>query len=163
MSTSVGLGVVVAHGPLTPLVQVRFLQPLPKNDTLRQKVVVFLSKPQAWYGITRKRVWYRRRRMASPKVHFLRLDSIPSCNGFHTMLCIDSIHASRRDVAHEFKSIRKPSKKTFLQLYAKRKQNTACVLFIAICVNKRFDTSVKSPYNIYSINQSTEIGGNYET
>ena len=31
--------------------------------------------------------------MASPKVHFLRLDSIPSCNGFHTMLCIDSIHA----------------------------------------------------------------------
>ncbi len=31
--------------------------------------------------------------MASPMVHFLRLDSIPSCNGFHTMLCIDSIHA----------------------------------------------------------------------
>ncbi len=23
----------------------------------------------------------------------MRLDSIPSCNGFHTMLCIDSIHA----------------------------------------------------------------------
>ena len=90
---------------------------------------IFLFKPQAWYGITRQRVWYRRRRMASPKVHFLRLDSIPSCNGFHTMLCIDSIHASRRDVAHEFKSIRK-----------------------LICVNKRFDTSVKSPYNIYSIN-----------
>ena len=162
MSTSVGLGVVVAHGPLTPLVQVRFLQPLPKKSTSFD-LSIFLFKPQAWYVITRQRVWYRRRRMASPKVHFLRLDSIPSCNGFHTMLCIDSIHASRRDVAHEFKSIRKPSKKTFSQLYAKRKQNTACVLFIAICVNKRFDTSVKSPYNIYSINQSTEIGGNYET
>ena len=75
---------------------------------------IFLFKPQAWYVITRQRVWYRRRRMESPKVHFLRLDSIPSCNGFHTMLCIDSIHASRRDVGHEFKSIRKLLKISFL-------------------------------------------------
>ena len=88
------------------------IAPARKNDKFR--LVVFLSKPQAWYGITRKRVWYRRRRMASPKVHFLRLDSIPSCNGFHTMLCIDSIHASRRDVAHEFNSIRKLLKISFL-------------------------------------------------
>ena len=45
---------------------------------------------------------------------FLRLDSIPSCNGFHTMLCIDSIHASRRDLIREFKSIRKYLKTYFL-------------------------------------------------
>ena len=45
---------------------------------------------------------------------FLRLDSIPSCNGFHTMLCIDSIHASRRDLVREFKSIRKYLKTYFL-------------------------------------------------
>ena len=29
----------------------------------------FLFKPQAWYVITRKRVWHCRRRMASLKVH----------------------------------------------------------------------------------------------
>ena len=52
--------------------------PAKKNDKFRQEFVVFLSKPQAWYGITRKRVWDRRRRMASPKVYFLRLYSIPS-------------------------------------------------------------------------------------
>ena len=52
--------------------------------------------------------------MASPKVHFLRLDSIPSCNGFHTILCIDSIHAFRRDLVREFKSIRKHLKISFL-------------------------------------------------
>ena len=67
---------------------------------------IFLFKPQAWYVITRQRVWHRRRRMESPKVHFLRLDSIPSCNGFHTMLCIDSIHASRRDVANGVRKLR---------------------------------------------------------
>ena len=82
----------------------------------------FLFKPQAWYVITRHRVWYRRRRMESPKVHFPRLDSIPSCNGFHTMLCIDSIHASRRDVAHEFKSIRKLSEISFLSALHKKKR-----------------------------------------
>ena len=85
----------------------------PKNSTSFD-LSNFLFKPQAWYGITRKRVWYRRRRMASPKVHFLRLDSIPSCNGFHTMLCIDSIHASGVIVTHRFKSIRKLPEISFL-------------------------------------------------
>ena len=49
-----------------------------KKDNIRtfSSDVIFLSKPQAWYGITRQRVWNRRRRMASPKVHSLRLDSI---------------------------------------------------------------------------------------
>jgi len=42
--------------------------PAKKIDKFR--LVDFLFKPQAWYGITRKRVWYRRRRMASPKVRF---------------------------------------------------------------------------------------------
>ena len=82
---------------------------------------IFLFKPQAWYGITRKRVWYRRRRMASPKVHFLRLDSIPSCNGFHTMLCIDSIHAFGVIGTREFKSIRKLLKISFLSAFYKQK------------------------------------------
>ena len=77
-------------------------------------LVDFLFKPQAWYGITLQRVWCRRRRMASPKAHFLRLDSIPSYNGFHTMLCIDSIHAFGVIVTHVFKSIRKLLKISFL-------------------------------------------------
>ena len=51
-------------------------------------------------------------------VIYIRLDSIPSCNGFHTMLCIDSIHASRRDMAHEFKSIRKLTNLSFSSLQA---------------------------------------------
>ena len=93
------------------LVRVQLSQP--KNSTSFD-LSNFLSKPQAWYGITRKRVWYRRRRMASPKVHFLRLDSIPYCNGFHTMLCIDSIHASRRDLVREFKPIPEQPKIFFI-------------------------------------------------
>ena len=63
--------------------------------------VFFLSKPQAWYGITRQRAWNRRRRMASSKMHFLRLDSIRDCvaipygstSRFHTRLRLDFIHA----------------------------------------------------------------------
>ena len=83
---------------------------------------IFLFTPQAWYGITRKRVWYRPRRMASPKVHFLRLDSIPSCNGFHTMLCIDSIHAFGVIVTHGFKSIRKLPEISFSSPLHKNRQ-----------------------------------------
>ena len=111
------------QGTLTPSSLVRVQLPLPKNSTSFD-LSIFLFKPQAWYGITRQRVWYRRRRMESPKVHFLRLDSIPSCNGFHTMLCIDSIHASRRDVAHEFKSIRKLLKISFLSPIHKKRQSS---------------------------------------
>ena len=85
-----------------------------KRTFVYQKFFFCLSKPQAWYVITRQRVGNRRRCMESPKVHFLRLDSIPSCNGFHTMLCIDSIHAFRRDLVHEFKSVRKLLKISFL-------------------------------------------------
>ena len=96
---------------------VRIQHPPPKKSTSFD-LSIFLFKPQAWYVITRQRVWYRRRRMESSKVHFLRLDSIPSCNGFHTMFCIDSIHASRRDVAHEFKSIRKLPEISFLFIQA---------------------------------------------
>ena len=44
----------------------------------------FLSKPQAWYGITPWRAWNRHRRMASPKVHL-------SAAWFHTALRADSI------------------------------------------------------------------------
>ena len=102
------------------LVRVQLSQP--KNSTSFD-LSNFLFKPQAWYGITRKRVWYRRRRMASPKVHFLRLDSIPSCNGFHTMLCIDSIHAFGVIGTREFKSIRKLLKISFLSAF--HKQNSA--------------------------------------
>ena len=106
-------------------------RPCQKNSTSFD-LSIFLFKPQAWYGITRQRVWYRRRRMASPKVHFLRLDSIPSCNGFHTMLCIDSIHAFRRDVAHEFKSILKQRKVYFLSVLHKKSKSKSldfCFLF----------------------------------
>ena len=56
---------------------------------------VFLSKPQAWHGITRQRAWNRRRRMASPQVYF-SVDLIPcatssqfhtaASRGFHTRL-----------------------------------------------------------------------------
>ena len=95
-----------------------FCPPFTKNSTSFD-LSIFLFKPQAWYVITRQRVWYCQRRMASPKVHFLRLDSIPSCNGFHTMLCIDSIHASRRDVAHGFKPIRKLTNISFSSVFHK--------------------------------------------
>ena len=105
------------------------LHPSQKIDKFRQKLVDFLFKPQAWYVITRQRVWYRRRRMESPKVHFLRLDSIPSCNGFHTMLCIDSIHASRRDLVREFKSIRKLTNISFPSVPAGKKHLRKQVLF----------------------------------
>ena len=47
-----------------------------KNNIRIRFGCYFLSKPQAWYGITRKRAWHCRRRMASPKVYILRLDSI---------------------------------------------------------------------------------------
>ena len=47
-----------------------------KRNFCLPKVPFLLSKSQAWYVITRQRVWYRRRRMESPKVHFLRLDAI---------------------------------------------------------------------------------------
>lgn len=52
------------------------------NSYYKLPKISFLSKPQAWHEITLQRVWNRRRRMASPKVHFPRLDSIPSCDGF---------------------------------------------------------------------------------
>ncbi len=66
------------HGPFTAVTWVRFPYGSPKKITseLKSSDVIFLSKPQAWHGITRQRVWHRRRRMASPKVYFLRLDSI---------------------------------------------------------------------------------------
>ena len=61
--------------------------PCQKNDKFRQKFVVFLSKPQGWYVITRQRVWHRQRRMELPKVHFsaarfhaIALQSIPYRN-----------------------------------------------------------------------------------
>ena len=105
------------HRPFTAVTGVRFSHGSPKKKTSEPfgSDVFFLSKPQAWYGITRQRVWNRRRRMASPKVHFLRLDyirdfvAIPFRNelrvpyatssrfhtatscGFHTRLCRDSI------------------------------------------------------------------------
>ena len=104
------------------------LHPSQKIDKFR--LVDFLFKPQAWYGITRKRVWYRRRRMASPKVHFLRLDSIPSCNGFHTMLCIDSIHAFGVIVTHGFNSIRKLSEISFSSTPAKKSTSFLLVDFL---------------------------------
>ncbi len=65
--------------PLTAETGVRFPYGSPKMTTseLSCSDVVILSKPQAWHGITRQRVWHRPRRMASPKVYFLRLDSIP--------------------------------------------------------------------------------------
>ena len=34
-----------------------------------QKLLLFLSKPQAWHIITHQRVYHRRRRISSPKVH----------------------------------------------------------------------------------------------
>ena len=46
-----------------------FVRPSQKNSE-NNVLGIFLSKPQAWYAITRQRVWYRRRRMASPKVYF---------------------------------------------------------------------------------------------
>ena len=98
---------------LSPTSMVRIHLSPPKKSTSFD-LSIFLFKPQAWYVITRQRVGNRRRCMESPKVHFLRLDSIPSCNGFHTMLCIDSIHAFRRDLVHEFKSVRKLLKISFL-------------------------------------------------
>ena len=67
------------------------------QKTDKPKLVGFLSKPQDWYGITRQRVWNRGRRMASPSVYFLRLDSTPSCDGFHSTLRVGSMHAFRRD------------------------------------------------------------------
>ena len=125
------------------------LPPLPKNSTSFD-LSNFLFKPQAWYGITRQRVWYRRRRMASPKVHFLRLDSIPSCNGFHTMLCIDSIHAFRRDVAHEFKSILKQRKVYFLSVLHKKSKSKGldfCFFIWTFSYYKLISSPYLSPYN----------------
>ena len=107
------------------------LPPLPIKSTSFD-LSIFLFKPQAWYGITRKRVWYRRRRMASPKVHFLRLDSIPSCNGFHTMLCIDSIHAFGVIVTHGFKSVRKLAKISFLSALHNKNQVKQDLVFLLV-------------------------------
>jgi hypothetical protein len=53
---------------------------------------LFLFKPKAWYGITLWRVWNCRRRMASPMVHFLRLDSIQRFALIPYCLLTDSIH-----------------------------------------------------------------------
>ena len=102
----------------------------PKNSTSFD-LSIFLFKPQAWYVITRQRVWYRRRRMESPKVHFLRLDSIPSCNGFHTMLCIDSIHAFGVIGTLQFKPKLKVAKTSFLSpLHQKKRQVTHLSFFV---------------------------------
>ena len=50
-----------------------------KNDKILSNFVVFLSKPQAWYELTRQRVWHHRRYV------FLRLDFIRLlCHQFHT-------------------------------------------------------------------------------
>lgn len=119
------------HRPLKAETRVRFSLGLPEKTTSFD-LSFFLFKPQDWYVITRQRVWYRRRRMESPKVHFLRLDSIPSCNGFHTMLCIDSIHASRRDVTHEFKSIRKLPQISFLSPLHKKSTSFYLSIFLSI-------------------------------
>ncbi len=78
----------------TPTLKVEGSNPFgqAKKSTCFNKSI-FLSKLQAWYGITlcvygiAEGVWHHRRCI------LLRLDSIPSCDGFHTMLCIDSIHA----------------------------------------------------------------------
>ena len=106
--------------------------PATKKNSTSFDLSIFLFKPQAWYGITRKRVWYRRRRMASPKVHFLRLDSIPSCNGFHTMLCIDSIHAFGVIVTHGFKSVRKLAKISFLSALHNKNQVKQDLVFLLV-------------------------------
>ena len=65
-----------------------------------QKLLLFLSKPQAWHIITRQRVYHRRRRISSPKVHTpatwwdttLRVDDIQCfalmiCNG-KPLICL---------------------------------------------------------------------------
>ena len=57
-------------------VWVQTLRWVTNKKTSEPRSDVFLSKPQAWYVITRQRAWNRHRRMASPKVYFLRLDSI---------------------------------------------------------------------------------------
>ena len=66
----------------------------------RQMFCFCLSKPQAWYGITRQRVWNRRRCMASPKVYFLRLDSIHPFEMIPFRLTTDSIRSKASDYIH---------------------------------------------------------------
>ena len=105
------------------------------KESLRQKnpsrkTWIFLSKPQAWYII--ECITRLRRDIHSyiispcgavshhaPACIFLRLDDI-QC--FALVICnsygIDDIHASRRDVAHEFKPIRKLLKTSFACLHA---------------------------------------------
>ena len=63
-----------------------------KRNFCLPKVPFLLSKPKAWYGITLWRVWNCRRRMASPMVHFLRLDSIQRFALIPYCLLTDSIH-----------------------------------------------------------------------
>ena len=77
-------------------------------DAMRQNPL-FLSKPQAWYGITLRRVWNCRRRMASPKVYSscvlipcdtsCQFHSATSC-GFHTSLRDDYMLAFG-EIKHE--------------------------------------------------------------
>jgi len=65
-----------------------------RKPNLRVRLSLVLSKPQAWYGITRQRVWNRRRRMASPKVHFCGLIPYDAPHRFHAVF--DGFHATLR-------------------------------------------------------------------
>ena len=60
--------------------------------------VFFLSTPQAWYGITRQRAWNRRRRMASPKVHFCGLIPYATASQFHAATSCGFHPRLRRDL-----------------------------------------------------------------
>ncbi|MBQ3056264.1 MAG: hypothetical protein IJC95_02085 [Clostridia bacterium] len=63
----------------------------------RVRLSLFLSKPQAWYGINSRSELYgiaARPRMASPKVHFCGLIPYDAPHRFHTVF--DGFHATLR-------------------------------------------------------------------
>ena len=88
--------------------------------------------------------------MASPKVHFLRLDSIPSCNGFHTMLCIDSIHAFGVIVTHGFKSIRKLPEISFSSTLHKKSVHASVRIFYFFTLHFSLNRRVRIFWKVIS-------------
>ena len=113
----------------------------PKKITseLLSSDVIFLSKPQAWYEITRQRVWNRQRRMASRASVYTRLPAA----WFHTRLRRNSIPRQAADSIHAFGVIwmRKENDmaKNLLLEYSEK---LACEI-AALCNDHKIDSNTR--------------------